>query len=88
MVLTYHCHLTVVIQVIVSVLNTRDNNCFVKSIDGDIVEIIRREAESNSLKGFTVDKTQNIVSYTTKGRCQYRYGIEQHVQLSQQKIEV
>jgi len=74
-------------QVLVSVTNCRDNNSFVKSIDGDLVEIIRREVENNGLKGFTFDARQNgVASYVTRGRCSFRYGIEQHVQLSQEKL--
>jgi len=72
----------------VSVTNCRDNNSFVKSIDGDVVEIIRREVENNGLKGFTFDAPgqHGVVSYVTRGRCSFRYGIEQHVRLSQEKL--
>ena len=75
-------------QVLVSVTNSRDNNSFVKSIDGDVVEIIRREVENNGLlKGFVFDQNQpGVASYVTRGRCSFRYGVEQHVQLSQEKI--
>lgn len=76
-------------KVLVSVTNSRDNNSFVKSIDeGYIVDIIRREVENNRLKGFTFDGggQHGVVSYVTRGRCSFRYGIEQHVQLSQEKL--
>jgi len=73
-----------VTQVLVSVTNSRDNNSFVKSMDGDVLEIVRREVENNGLKGFSFDA--GVVSYVTRGRCSFRYGIEQHVQLSQQKL--
>jgi hypothetical protein len=73
-------------KLLVSVMNLRDNNNFLKSIEGDIIEIIRRETENNGLKGFTFDSTQGVITYVTRGRCSYRYGIEQHVQLSQQKL--
>lgn len=71
-------------KVLVSVTNSRDNNSFVKSIDGDVLEIVRREVENNGLKGFGFDA--GVVSYVTRGRCSFRYGIEQHVQLSQEKL--
>jgi len=77
----------VLIQVLVSVTNSRDNNSLVKSIKGDVVEIIRREVENKELKGFTFDGGQHgVVSYVTRGRCSFRYGSEQHVQLSQEKL--
>jgi len=82
------------LQVLVSVTNSRDNNSFVKAIDGDVVEIVRRAVENNGLKGFTFDQGGGggggggggVVSYVTRGRCSFRYGIEQHVRLSQEKL--
>ena len=70
-------------KVHVSVTNQKDNNSFVKSIDGDLEQIVKRESD-NGLKGFTVDR--GVVSYVTNGRCCFRYGIEQHVIITQQKL--
>lgn len=73
-------------KVVVAVTNVRDNNCWVKTLEGDIDEIIRNEVENNNgvKAGFT--RQDRIVSFTTNGRCRFRYGIEQHVKLSQEKI--
>ncbi len=70
-------------KVHVTITNIKDNNSFLKSIDGNIAEIIRREMEEG-LRDFTVDK--NVVSYITKGKCNFRFAIEQHVKLSQEPI--
>lgn len=71
-------------KVLVSVTNIRDNNCFLKSLSGDIDEIVG--AEINGLKGFSMDKQNHVVSFTTNGRCHFRYGIEQHIKLSQEPL--
>lgn len=72
-------------KVLVSVTNIRDNNCFLKSLSGDIDEIVG--AEINGLKGFSMDKQNHVVSFTTNGRCHFRYGIEQHIKLSQEPLQ-
>ncbi|XP_013394012.1 uncharacterized protein LOC106161564 [Lingula anatina] len=70
-------------NVMISITNTRENNCLVKTVEGNVVNIFKREIE-NGLKGFRVEK--NSVCFETKGRCHFRYGIEQHVKLSQQPL--
>ena len=70
-------------KVLVFVTNVRDNNSLVKSIEGDIGEIMKKELE-NGLKGFTVES--GIVSFVTKWRCNFCYGVEQHVTLNQEEL--
>jgi len=64
----------------VAITNTKDNNSFLKSIDGDIVDIIKREVD-NGLKGFEIKNKK--ARFTTRGRCNFAFAIEQHVELSQ-----
>ena len=71
-------------KVTVGITNLRDNNAFIKSIEGDIVEILRREVAENGLQGLTVGK--HSVTYVTVGKCDMRYGIEQFVNLSEETI--
>ena len=71
-------------KMLVSVTNGRDNNSFLKSIEGDISEIIKPETE-NGFKGFT--RENKVISFVTKGSCHFRYGIEQNVTVSQQSLE-
>ena len=67
----------------VSITNIRDNNAFVKSIQGELAEIIKKEIERGS-KVFTVEK--KVVAFETKGVCNFSFAIEQHVKLSQEAI--
>lgn len=69
-------------KVLVSVTNIRDNNSFVKAIEGDISEIVN--PDNGDLKGFTKDK--KVISFVNKGHCQFRYGIEQHVSIRQSPL--
>merc|ERR1712002_159386 len=47
----------------VTFFNLKDNNSFVTSIDGNIVDIMKREIE-NGLKGFTIENDQ--VTFVSK----------------------
>ena len=71
-------------KVLVTITNMKDNNSLVKTIEGDIAEIIKREVE-NGLKGFKVDK--KVVLFNTRGQCHFRFAIEQHVKISQQALK-
>lgn len=70
-------------QVNVSITNLRDNNSFVKSVQGDIDAIVKRECE-NGQKCFTVKR--KVVSFETAGKCNFRFAVEQHVVLHQQPL--
>jgi hypothetical protein len=61
--------------------NLNDNNSFVKSVDGDIVEIFRNKISKGRLRTFKIDG--NCVRTQFKGLCKFRYGIEQHVKLTE-----
>ena len=71
-------------KVHVTLTSLKDNNSFVKAIDGNIVDIMRREAE-NGLKGLTVER--NAIKIITKGSCKFSYGIQQHIQLDTEPIQ-
>ena len=72
-------------RISVHITNIRDNNSFVKNIDGDIVEILKREIADGGLQSMTPEK--NCVTYITKGNCSFRYGVEQHVKLSEEPLD-
>lgn len=61
--------------------NLNDNNSFVKSLEGDLVEIFRHQISKFKLKTFNI--ADRAVKTTIKGKCEFRFGIEQHVQLTE-----
>ncbi|CAH1798688.1 unnamed protein product [Owenia fusiformis] len=71
-------------KVHVSITNKRDNNSFLRSIDGNIAEIIRREVE-NGLHGFKVEG--RTVTCNTVGICKFHFAVEQRIKLTEMAIE-
>ncbi|CAG9540457.1 unnamed protein product [Cercopithifilaria johnstoni] len=72
-------------RIIVTVTNLKENNSLVTIIEGKIADIIRGIANYSSL-GFSVK--DDIVSYTTKGTCKFKYGVEQIVKLREHPIRL
>ncbi|CAF2932121.1 unnamed protein product [Rotaria sp. Silwood2] len=75
---------------ITATIATRQSpNTYLKFIDGDIVQIIRETIENdNSLNSFEIfEETPPVVQFTMHGKCSFRYGIQQHVILSQESLE-
>ncbi|XP_067939145.1 uncharacterized protein [Watersipora subatra] len=66
-------------RIIVSFHNRKDNNNFVRSVEGEMKDIFR------SQDGFTVNG--RIVSYISEGKCHFRFGVEQKVMLQQLPID-
>lgn len=64
----------------VCITDLRDNNSFVKSIEGNLADIV----SNNGAKGVKV--AHNCVCFKTKGNCSFRYAVEQHVQLDQEAL--
>lgn len=65
-------------------------NVYLKFMDGDIVQIIRDVLETNRrLTGLEIQQQENlsIVQFTMRGKCAFRYGIQQHVVLNQESID-
>ncbi|VDN19268.1 unnamed protein product [Gongylonema pulchrum] len=70
-------------RIIVTVTNLKDNNSLVTIIEGKISDIIRGLANYPAL-GFTVQN--DVVSYTTKGICKFKYGVEQKVKITEHAV--
>ena len=68
----------------VSITNLRDNNSFIKAIDGNLADIVETELHNGLSEGVRV--VQNTVHYQTYGKCNFRYGVEQQVDLKQEKL--
>lgn len=67
-------------RILVSVTDLRDNNSLVTILEGNMADIIQREIQ-RGVKGFRIER--RIVIAETRGRCHFKYGIEQRVKISQ-----
>ena len=72
-------------KILVHITHLSDNNSFVKSIDGELVEIWKRQAGNSDSSTVVVEK--HCLSYITKGQCHFRFGVEQHVNISEKAID-
>lgn len=70
--------------------NKKQNNQFEKSFSGDLVEII-----SNAIEKFWIPPKSNIFEVLKeekyarailRGKCQFKLGVEQFVDISEQKL--
>ncbi|VDO10946.1 unnamed protein product [Brugia timori] len=67
----------------VDMTNIKDNNSLITIIEGKIADIIRNITNYSSL-GFIIQN--DVVLYTTKGTCKFKYGIEQKVKITEHPI--
>ena len=74
-------HSTAAGKVRVAVHNPKENNCWVQDIMGNLADIIRSENPRN------IEVKKNKIAYDTEGTCNFRYGIKQHVDVSQEPLE-
>ncbi|OZC08191.1 hypothetical protein X798_04807 [Onchocerca flexuosa] len=70
-------------RIIVTVTNIKDNNSLVTIIEGKVADIIRGITNYSSL-GFTIQN--DVVSYTMKGTCKFKYGVEQKVKITEHPV--
>ncbi|KAK3102522.1 hypothetical protein FSP39_011941 [Pinctada imbricata] len=70
--------------VIVSILNKRDNNSFVVSVEGDFCQIMKDEQKRGS-EGFHIE--DRTVIWELTGKCKFRFGVEQQVKITECEIE-
>uniref|UniRef100_A0A915BEU0 Uncharacterized protein n=1 Tax=Parascaris univalens TaxID=6257 RepID=A0A915BEU0_PARUN len=70
-------------KVIVTVTNLRDNNSLVTIIEGKIADIIRGTPNYPAM-GFVV--TNDVATYTMKGTCKFKYGVEQKVRITEHAV--
>ena len=74
------------------ILNNRENNQFVKSFSGDIVDIIKKAMDSywlpaSSQHVFELFETgERYARSILRGKCRFRLGVEQHVTLTEENI--
>lgn len=69
--------------------NAKDGHSFIRAIEGDVVEVVRQAAAS---RGFGAGSAVLVVSATktvlcrTKGRCKFKYGVKQVIEVDQVPI--
>jgi hypothetical protein len=65
--------------------NIKDNNSFIKAVEGDINEIVKLARDQGRVKGETmvVDANSKSVICRTKGSCKFKYGLKQDVEVDQ-----
>jgi hypothetical protein len=82
-------------RLLVTLLHRKENNAFVKSFSGDIVEIISKALEKfwlpvNHSSGNVFEIVEinghKYAKSTIRGKCKFRLGIEQHVTLDEQPV--
>ena len=71
-------------KVIVTVTNLNDNNAFVKVMENQIGAIVTQVLQNVLTSDIVVQK--NVVTFTTEGKCTFRYAVEQHIKLHESKI--
>ena len=75
-------------MVYVTFTNKADNNSFVKATRHDLAAIVTWYMDNNKKHEFvTVDKNSKIVTIRTKGRCNFRYGVKQEIEVNEVPIE-
>ncbi|GAB1608451.1 uncharacterized protein LOC115230588 [Argonauta hians] len=82
----FHCdfHMSVSIRghVVVVLTNLRDNNSFVSSVEGNIVQIL--SSNSNVLNNCIKDG--NSLIWEIHGKSQFRYGVEQNIKIHEEPL--
>ena len=66
--------------------NLKDNNSFMRACDVDVYELVSWAKDNGILpKGdlVTLDSTHRDVLFTTRGKCQFKYGLRQDVEVDQ-----
>lgn len=74
-------HSTATGKVRVAVHNPKENNCWVQDIMGNLADIVHNANPKS------IEVKKNTIHYETVGTCNFRYGIKQHVDVSQQGLD-
>ena len=69
--------------------NLKDNNSFVKAVEGQIVEIVKQAFATRRLQpseALLVDGTSNSLLSIARGVCRFKYGYKQMIEIDQKPI--
>jgi len=71
--------------------NRKDNNSFIKSLDAPIVEVVRsyieKKRSEKTWQPEAIKIDNNRVVCTTTGKCKFKYGVKQVVEVDQKPID-
>ncbi|CAF1612025.1 unnamed protein product, partial [Didymodactylos carnosus] len=63
----------------------RDNHAYVKFIDGDIARIFQEGMKTGSSSQFEIFENSTVRTIMS-GKCAFRFGVEQHVTVEQDRL--
>ena len=69
--------------------NIKDNNSFIKTAESDIVKIAQEAISSKKIgaaAALSVDGTKKCIVCKTQGKCNFKYGVKQIVEVDQKPI--
>ena len=72
-------------RAVVTVTNLRENNELVTIVEGQVKDIVAQEMQHAPHSAFTFD-AQGWVNVATRGKCNFKYGVEQKIQLFQRTL--
>ncbi|CAF1227486.1 unnamed protein product [Didymodactylos carnosus] len=68
-----------------SICSRRDNNAYVKFVEGDMAAIFQDAIKTSNASQFEIFDN-SIVRTIMSGKCAFRYGVEQHVTVEQDRL--
>jgi len=76
-------------RITVTIATRQSPDTYLKFMDGDIVQIIRENMENNRrLNGLDIlEENPPVAQFTMRGKCSFRYGMQQHVKLNQESLD-
>ena len=66
--------------------NLKDNNSYMKSVEYQLHQIVQEAINDGRIKGSLCKVENRCIIYTTVGKCAFRYGIRQDVEVKQEKM--
>lgn len=77
-------------RITVTIATRQEPDTYLKFMEGDIVQIIREHMENNRRSnGLEIlEENPPIARFTMRGKCSFRYGIQQHVKLNQESLDL
>lgn len=87
---SFSLHTNITGRVRVVFTNLKDNNSFLKAVEADVYQVIEWGVRERMIIADNVEvrSKDKLVVITTKGKCQFTYGIKQDVEVNQFPLEM